>query len=273
MVPPQNPFRKASVPVTGKPEPGEIPQETLPALQQEPETEPSQVPAVISTSYLVESLGDASSLTPEQVEGLNQYMVKARLGISTQIAPLICNDNCPFKGKCPIVQNKIPLPFGKPCPVETSVMQQYRDELGLSLGIDAAAVGAAFDRKLLDDLAFIHMVKMRLGIEMSSTDVDVAKERVVGYSPQGAPIHGTVLNPRLGVLEKLMKLEKQIMSELMATRRAKFQASGNPDDASQVGASLMGKMEEAMKRKITEAQAKNEKEVEEIIDAEFTIKD
>ncbi len=271
-MPPQNPFKKLSVPEPGRVEP-ETPRERLPVVQEEPETPQSQVPVVVTDNYLVQTLGEAANLTPEQIEGLDQYMVKARLGMSMQIAPLICNDNCPFKKKCPIVQNKIQLPFGKPCPVEISVMGQYKDELALSLGIDATSVGAAFDRKLLDDLAFIHMIKMRLGIEMSETDPDIAKERVVGYSPQGEAVYGTVLNPRLGVLERLMKLEKQIMTELMATRRAKFQATGNPDDASQVGASLMGKMEEAMKKKMEEAQAKNEKDIEDIIEAEYTVKD
>ena len=269
---PQNPFRNLSEPAPGKteePSPEPVPESNLPATQEPEET---QVPAVVQNSYLVQTLQETLELTPEQVEGLNSYMVKARLGMSMQMAPLICNDKCPFKKKCPIVQQKLPLPFGKPCPVEIAVMKQYRDELTFSLGIDAESPGAAFDRKLLDDLAFIHMIKMRLGIEMSETDPDVAKEKVVGYSPQGAPVYGTVTNPRLSVLEKLMKLEKQIMSELMATRRAKFQASGNPDDASQVGASLRDKMEAAMAKKAAEIQEQHKKEVEEIIDAEFEVK-
>ena len=266
----RNPFRHLSGQAGGEPPKPELETDVT---TQEPEPDEAQVPAVVQSNYLVETLQEACDLTPEQVEGLNSYMVKARLGMSLQIAPLICHDGCPFVTKCPISMNKISLPFGKPCPVEIAVMKQYRDELAVSLGIDANAVASAFDRKLLDDLAFVHMIKMRLGIEMSSTDPEIAKEKVIGYSPQGDRVMGVVLNPRLGVLEKLMKLEKQIMTELMATRRAKFQATGNPDDASQVGATLLGRMEEAMQKKIDAAQTKNEKEIHEIIDADYEVQE
>ena len=272
---PESPFRNLSglaggrkqLPQKPKPEP-----EEKELTEQEPES-PAQVPAVLTNNYLIESLEEACELTPEQVSGLNSYMVKARLGMSLQVAPLICSDKCPFEKKCPLVQNKISLPIGKPCPVEISVMKQYRDELALSIGIDGNDPNSAFDRKLLDDLAFIHMLKMRLGTELGSADPDMAKERIVSYSPQGAPVYGTVVNPRLSVLEKLMKMEKSIMSELMATRRAKFQASGNPDDASKVGATLMGKMEEVLARKMADAKARHSAEVEQIIDADYTVKD
>jgi len=270
---PQNPFKNLSGLANGQkpPKPSVDSVETKNEIvTQEPDSD--LVPDILN-NYLVETLEESANLTQEQRDGLNSYMVKARLGLSIQVAPLVCKDKCVFEKKCPLVQNKISLPVGKSCPVEIAVMKQYRDELALSIGIEGDDVNSAFDRKLLDDLSFIHMLKMRLGHEMSAVDATIAKDAIVGYSPLSVPIYGTIVNPRLGVLEKLMKIEKSIMNELMATRRAKFQASGNPDDASKVGATLMGKMEAVLVKKMSEARRQHEQEVQDIIDADFTVKE
>ena len=266
----QSPFKNVLGRASGPKPPPQ--QKTKPEESKPKEPEPAQVPAVITNNYLIDSIENACDLTPEQANGLNTYMVKARLGMSLQVAPLVCTDKCPFKQKCPLVINKIPLPTGKPCPVETAVMKQYRDELALAIGISGDDINSAFDRKLMDDLAFIHMLKMRLGTEMSIKDPQIAKNQVISYSPQGKPISADVVNPRLGVLEKLMKMEKGIMSELMATRRAKFQSSGNPDDASKVGATLMGKMEQVLEKRMADARARHAAEVEEIIEADYEVR-
>lgn len=267
----QNPFRNLSKPESGKPKkPNPQPKEE-PEQEPEEETKESQLPASRNDTnqYLVQAIQDGQELTKEQERNLRDYMKKARTGVTLLMAPMICTDKCPFlkSHRCPLQESGIPLPVTKPCPVEHSIVRQYRDDLAAALHIDLEDHGLdAFDAKLLNDLAGIMMMKTRAEVEMSMKP-DTTLQFVAGYTPDGNEMTRIITNPRITLYERLSKLERDIMKELMATRRAKFQATGNPDDATRRGSDLFSKMEEVARSR----RKKNKGKV--IKEAEFTVKE
>jgi hypothetical protein len=260
----QNPFKNLLEPAGGKSQKNQQPNS---AEQDQKDDQESSVPALRDTNeYLVRAIQETHDLTTEQCNQLRDYMKKARTGITLLMAPMICTDKCPFKTvkRCPLELSGIPLPATKPCPVEHSIVRQYRDDLAAALHVDIEGDNLdAFDAKLLNDLAGIMMMKTRAEAEMANKP-DTTLEYVAGYTPDGKPMKRIITNPRISLYERMCKLERDLMKELMATRRAKFQATGNPDDASRVGSDLFKKMEAAARRR--------RKKQERIIEAEFQVK-
>ncbi len=269
----ENPFKNLSNPESGSPKP--VPQPKVePEASEVPEKTDKQevgLPARVfrnTNEYLVQAIQETHELTKEQGKQLKDYMQKARTGLTLLMAPMLCTEKCPFKvaRRCPLELASIPLPAAKPCPVEHSVVRQYRDDLAMALNVDLEGANLdAFDAKLLNDLAGIMMMKTRAEAEMANNP-QTTLEFNAGYTPNGEVMTRIITNPRISLYERLTKLESTIMKELMATRRAKFQATGNPDDASRVGSDLFAKMEAAARRR-------RRRENSTVIDADFTVKE
>ena len=188
-------------------------------------------------------------------------------GINICITPIICKDSCPFQNLCPLFAMG-EHPSSKPCPVESAIMKKYRDQLAAGLGINMDDGNFdIFDMKLIDDLAMIQMLKRRalaeLAEEPATAEKNIAGFLTVPGSP-AEPFFKTVSNPRIGTIQNLIKLETKLMTELLATRRSKFQAEGNASDPSIRAAELLRKMKE-MKAV--------ERNREEIVDADYEVKD
>jgi len=107
------------------------------------------------------------------------------------------------------------------------------------------------------------MLKQRALNEMAITSPEIAEKFVGGYVDD-MPIEKVMLNPRVTLIEKLIKLELKIYSELLTTRKAKFQVAGRLDDLSKRQAELSEKMREVRARELAKAEANND-----IQDAEF----
>jgi len=263
----QNPFTTASGLETGpklrmatESLRGEGPAETPSPIE--------QLPAIRKGNQLAAQMDLLQKdLTPAQVEKLDIWHVKQDLGMSIAQGPLVCRDACLHAEVCPLHQANIH-PVSKRCPVEGTLMLKWKQKWAESLGMDLDdSDNDAFDLKLLDDLAGISMLKNRAYNEMAISSPDIAEKFVGGYVDD-MPIEKVMLNPRVTLIEKLIKLELKIYSELLTTRKAKFQVSGRLDDLSKRQAELADKMREVRAREIAKAEA-----ADDIMDADFEVKD
>ena len=264
----ENPFGTVSGPVPGnkpiettEPPKVEEPAEVLPSPMEE------SLPAIKQENQLLAEMELHRDLTPEQVEKLTIWTSRQDLGMSVAQGPLMCREACPHGEVCPLFTEKIH-PVGKRCPVEGSLMLRWKQKWAISLGMDMnAGDNDAFDLKLLDDLAGISMLKQRALNEMAIEAPEIAEKFVGGYVDD-MPIEKVMLNPRITLIEKLIKLELKIYNELLATRKAKFQVAGRLDDLSKRHTELADKMRDVRQRELKKAEAAGE-----VVDAEYEVKD
>jgi hypothetical protein len=241
-------------------------------LRQEPKKQDNplaqveeQLPAVPAENEIIEETTLYRDLTPEQINKLVVWTARQDLGLSVAQGPLVCREGCGHREVCPLYEDKIH-PLGKRCPVEGSLMLRWKRKWAESLGmnLDKPDDNDAFDLKLLDDLAGISMLKQRAFNEMATEAPEIAEKVVAGYVNDD-PMEKIILNPRVQLIERLGKLELKIYAELLSTRKAKFQVAGRVDDMSRRQAELNEKM-----RRVREEQREK---AEEIVDADYEVKE
>jgi len=257
-----NPFGTVWTPVTGNIEPPTVeePEEALPRPAID------NLPALRQENQLIAEMELHRDLTPAQVEKLHIWTARQDLGLSVAQGPLVCREACPHREVCPLFEDNIH-PIGKRCPVEGSLMLRWKNKWATSIGLNLDDPNNdAFDMKLLDDLAGISMLKQRALNEMATESPEIAEKFIGGYVDD-MPIEKVMLNPRVQLIERLTKLELKMYSELLSTRKAKFQVAGRIDDLSKRQAELHEKMREVREREMAKAQANDE-----IIDADYEVK-
>lgn len=224
----------------------------------------NQLVPINTDNYLVSKLSESVQLNPEQIEKLEVYSSIAKQGFGLISGPMICSSACPYMAKCPIHLAGIPLPTGKDCPVEWSLLKSSISSMARSLGIDLDGDNIdPFDAMLLNDLGVIILIEKRALEEMSSSP-NTAPDMASGFDPSdNSIIYKPQMNPRVSLLEKLAKMKNRIMKELIATRKAKIDSAGKYRDASSIGAELLEKWREKAKKKVSDVT---------VVDAEFEVK-
>ena len=248
-------------PEEARPEPNAGP----PAIIDEEDTETEDV-VEPREDYLVAEVSRYRTLTEVQKTQLANYMMMQEHGINVCITPLICKDSCPFRKMCPLFAMG-EHPVTKPCPIESAIMKRYRDRLAGGLGIDISSDTIdIFDMKLIDDLAMIQMLKRRALAELAEEPA-TAEKVIGGYiqmpgNEEPQPFHKIYSNPRIKTIHDLVKLETKLMSELLATRKSKFQAEGSVSEPSKRAADLLRRMKDAKAA-----------EDDSVIDADYVVKE
>lgn len=173
-------------------------------------------------------------------------------------AVMICEDhNCDYKAKCPLFIAKIPRPRGKDCPVELTQTYGYKTMLMSRLAEQDRE--DPFIEIQINDLVHLMMLEARahgkFGIDGGMIEVDDVR----GFNPiSGEHVVSKVVHRAIGVIERMGKEKRKILSKLLATPqdRAKADRDGVYDrsrKAAEIGdriAKVAEKRKKDMKREV-----------------------
>lgn len=184
------------------------------------------------------------------------------------IANGLVTHNCPFLSMCVLHQVGAELPYGKTCPIEGALIEQWVKKTIIALGIDPNSSEYAVDMDMVYELAGMELIRMRAGYHLSM-DGSLVEEKIVGYSPQGDPIYDEKPRVSLLVLEKYSKVISKLREQLLATRKAQAQAGQIASDPSIRTANIMARAKAIIeKRQASVKDSKNEP-----VDAQYKLKD
>ncbi len=148
--------------------------------------------------------------------------------------PMNCRgEKCSFADTCPLMKEKI-APVGSPCPIEMAMVVQFTADYMDQLNIDE------------DNLIEISLVRNLVDYEVQYLRASkfLAKEsfiqeNVVGIDQNGEVILKKELHLAVELQEKLLKRQRELLKQLMATREAKAKVGMGIADTAQVLAGLM----------------------------------
>ncbi len=197
-------------------------------------------------------------------ETIQRFVDQISLGFAATMT-MICGPKCSFISACPIKQSGAPLPYGKRCPVESSIIAVWVNKHLKALGIeDYDDPAHSFDLDLLYELAGQELIRWRCGVHLSD-DPELVTNQLVGYSVNGEAIFSDVINPVLDVMERAGRNVAKIREALLATRKSQIEAGRNTLDPSQKASDLRAKAQKiAARRKLAQEQIK---------DVEYEVKD
>jgi len=224
---------------------------------EEPEEEVvSRLPVVATTPALnllvnaATTPGQALSADAELV--LRGFMEAAKYGHQAAL-PLECKGNkCIIIDMCPLKKIGAPLPKGKPCPVEGALIQQWVIGYIESLGVDPNDPEQAVDMHMIYEAAGLELIRMRTAHYLSK-EGEIIKEKIVGYSPQGAAIYADTPSMALMLMEKQSKTMSKIRESLLATRKSQAQVGNVVGDVSIKTANIMLRARELAEKRKKEA--------------------
>lgn len=137
---------------------------------------------------------------------------------------ILCEGSeCPYYKACFLVREDIPLPLGKPCPIEETFKTRWAREL-------ATTLGATEDGYQNIDLGMVvDLINTQLDIHRAQSELvtnpRMAERTVRGFDPQGNPIVDLRMNPTFFALKGARKLKTEILECLNATREARSKDS------------------------------------------------
>ena len=148
--------------------------------------------------------------------------------------PMHCRgEKCSFADTCPLMKQKI-APVGSPCPIEMAMVVQFTADYMDQLKIDE------------DNLIEISLVRNLVDYEVQYLRASkfLAKEsfiqeNVVGIDQNGDVILKKELHLAVELQEKLLKRQRDLLKQLMATREAKAKVGVGALDTAQAMANLM----------------------------------
>jgi hypothetical protein len=180
----------------------------------------NETPALKSFGLLPDSYLDSYKLKRcEVVKLVNQ--LATRIVRPSSAVPMICTGPvCQIKHVCTLRETRdhdtvIQFPIGYPCPIETSLIDFWRQDYYRTLKID---VQDKIERDRIEELLEIDLTLWRISSIIASKGYTV--ENMVG-AVQGIPLMKTELNPLLEAKDKAAKRKDRILDELIATRESK----------------------------------------------------
>ena len=141
---------------------------------------------------------------------------------------------------CPLEEAKETLPIGKRCPVENALVEIWVTKHIEALSIDPSNPEYAVDMDMVYELAGLELIRNRAASHLSDEPA-LFREKIVGYSPQGAPIYGDAPNLALLILEKYGKRVDKLREQLLATRREQAKLGKLTSDSSVRAANIRSK--------------------------------
>ena len=229
---------------------GEKPKENLPAKKESKASQLAKENSSLSAGFLIDAAKKAGVSVPaDKLSIIQNFMDRAKFGHQSAL-PMICKGrDCPILEMCPLYEAGLPLPIKKICPVESAVIAQWVNRTMTSLNIDPNEPEFAVDMDMVYELAGYELLRMRLASSLS-TDPEVSKEVIVGYSPQGDPIYDIKPNMSLLMLEKYSKVVGKLRDALVATRKSQAQVGKLAGDGSIRAANIMAKARELAEKRL-----------------------
>lgn len=247
-----------------------LPNEDTEPSNEEPSKEEALLPVVAPTTagqLLANAATKAGvSIPADKIGVLQGFMDQAKYGHQARL-PMECKaKQCPVIKLCPLEAIGAALPFGKPCPVEGSLIEQWVQGYINAIGIDPNEPESAIDMHMIYELAGLELMRTRAAHELSKNP-EMITEKIIGYSPQGLAIYDDKPNPALLIMEKQAKTVNKLRDALLATRKAQASVGQVTSDQSVRGANIL-----ANARIIAERRRKGDK-LHEIQDVDYEIKD
>lgn len=214
---------------------------------------------------------ESIELTKENLNFLTSFSSKMKDGYQAAV-PLVClgERKCPYAKSCPLVQQSVELKIGGPCPVETHLFSTWTESKYKELGIDPDSDDFGVDRSQVREHAELEILQYRATLEMAETPLTVV-EKVIGIDDAGQPIVTEVENPRIGVISRLSTIKRNLLTDLVATRKARLAAGQKGESAMDTVSRLAARGKERQEKLEKERleRIENERDVEaEVIDDE-----
>jgi hypothetical protein len=153
--------------------------------------------------------------------------------------PMHCRgEKCSFADTCPLQKQKI-APVGSPCPIEMAMVVQFTGDYMDQMKIDEDnLVEISLIRNLVDyEVQYLRASKF-LAKE------SFIQENVVGIDQNGEVILKKELHLAVELQEKLLKRQRDLLKQLMATREAKAKVGLGAADTAQAMANLMSEFKQ-----------------------------
>lgn len=207
-------------------------------------------------------------LTDKELEDLNGFL-GVYAGGGAPFVPRVCpGPSCDQIASCPLHKQGIPLPVGKQCFVELSIvrqsMQAMANELDTHSYFDVISIGSIA----------LNQILVKRAAEVLANEAIIA-DSFRAITPQGEAIFERKAHPAVGVLDRFQKRNQEIQSDLLATRKEK-----SKDDArkslspSETAKRIREKMAQSRKGLASaEDRLREHYQDEGVVDAEFTVED
>ncbi|WP_422661778.1 hypothetical protein ACK8P5_25830 (plasmid) [Paenibacillus sp. EC2-1] len=155
--------------------------------------------------------------------------------------PMICKDTkCPLKDVCSIAPGQRPM--GQRCPVEIAAIITLYDRF-----VEALQVGDDyFAQSQIKDLVDTEVKLLRAGGVLASADHFI-EDVAFTVDGNGDPVTAPQLHKATEYEEKLLARKRQILGDLMATRKSKKEEK-QVSDPSSFASTLMAKAMKAMQQ-------------------------
>jgi hypothetical protein len=224
-------------------------------LKKVPESAPSEptdvsLPSLSGGGLLLDLARKAGvDISPEQFGALDSFMDHARYGHQASL-PMKCKGlGCPILDLCPLHKLKAQLPIGKVCPVEGALVGQWVETYLGALDINPEDPESAIDMHMVYELAGLELLRTRAAQHLS-TNPEIIKREIVGFSPQGAEIWDDKPSMALLIMEKQAKTVSKLREGLLATRKAQAQVGQISGDVSVRTANIQAKAKEIMAKRL-----------------------
>jgi hypothetical protein len=185
----------------------------------------------------------------EQFGALDAFMDHARYGHQASL-PMKCKGtSCPILDLCPLHKMKATLPIGKTCPVEGALVGQWVETYLGALDINPTDPESAIDMHMVYELAGLELLRTRAAQHLS-TNPELIKREIVGFSPQGEEIWDDKPSMALLIMEKQAKTVSKLRDALLATRKAQAQVGHMAGDVSVRTANIQAKAKEILAKRL-----------------------
>lgn len=161
-------------------------------------------------------------LTPEQTQWLDTWFSRNSLSAASS-APLICSDRCNYKESCPLSLLQTPMPIGRECPIERTLLKSYAETMQEALNVDA---DDPWSLSLIEYASLWKVIMRRALMETSRDKLVVESYR--GVDKEGNALYESKIHPAVLLAERVNKILHEIGEDLIATKKAKAKLDKEP---------------------------------------------
>lgn len=200
-------------------------------------------------SYYPKQLQDSMQLDADQIKSIKKD-IKEIDGLQTNRLPLTCKGHeCIFAKKCSLQRHGI-APVGYPCPIESYLMETWRDDYMSSLNVNTMN---KIEMDFIKDMVECDIMDMRTSNELA--EHGLYDFPILGINEKtGQPYRGKIENIAIGIKLKYKKRKDGKVEEFLATRKAKAKFGISKQiDPSQYAAKLMDKHKKMKGNEIEDA--------------------
>ena len=174
------------------------------------------------------------------------------------IYPIPCKQGkCPYGSSCLALQNNIEPPYGEPCVLETTRIENLIIEYSQQFKINSSS---ATDRIQMRELIQLDILMDRCQVLMAQ-NVDILQDIAAGMTDNGEIFTQPVVSRYYDAWERMSKRRQSIMDDMLATRKSKKGMPEETMDDIEVIMATVGKDEDFMKVEERPEKFKKEDEI------------